>query len=210
MKRVFFLLPITWVALFIGQPVGASPVIVGQGAFTSPTIIDFDAIGNEVGITSQFSGSGVVFSGGIFGLTNFGDTSQFPGSEPAIASDWRYSQGNHGALPITATFGSAETLVGFWDEVNAGDTTVITTFLGGVPHGSVSLVSTGLSAVFFGVSDPSGFDSVTIDVTGSSNHFLGLDDFQFQGSASSSVPEPSAAILVIAGFLTLGFVKVKR
>ena len=196
-------------ALIASPFVSAGPVQVGQGAFTSPTVLNFNTIGNEVSITNQYAGQGATFSGGIFGLTNFGDTSQFPGTPTSIASDWLYSQSAHGSLPITVTFSATQNLVGFLDEVNAGDTTVISTFLNGVPDGSVTLLSSGLTAVFLGVSDTTGFNSITINVTGPGNHFIGLDNFEFQGSATGT-PEPATLGLLAAGFGMIGLLRTKR
>jgi hypothetical protein len=198
MSRTFVRLLLA--ALLLASPLlYAAPSQVGQGAFTNPIILDFNIIPNEVPITTQYLGQGVTFSGAIYGMTNPGDTHLFPGPPVAIASDWLYSHGGHGPLPIAATFGSTENLVGFLDEANTGDITTITTFLGGVSHGSVSYTSLGITPVFFGVSDPIGFDSITIDMSGPDNHFIGMDVFQYQ----SSTPEPGSLLLLGSGVLGL-------
>jgi hypothetical protein len=192
--------------ILAGRMVQAGPILVDQSPFTSPTTLDFSGIGNEVPIDVQFAGQGVTFAGGLYGLTNPGDINTYPGPPTVIASDWRYSQGgsNPGPLPITATFATVQNLVGFLGTTNSGDSTVITTFLGGISDGSVSVAGTG-SPAFLGVSDSSGFDSITIDAPGTTNEFLSFNGFEFQ--STSSVPEPGSAGLIAGGIAGITFLR---
>lgn len=179
--------------------------IFNTSGFTSgATVIDFNSLVNEVAITNQFAGQGVTFSGGLVALTNGGDTNQFPSNGGGvIASDWRYSS-NLQALPITATFTSAQVQLGFLTEMNSGSVIQITTLLNGTSHGTVIYTSVGLSAVFFGVKDDLGFNSVSINVI-NSNRFLAFDDFRFQ-----AVPEPSTYALLGAGLGLTALLSLRR
>jgi hypothetical protein len=172
----------------------------------SASVVDFNSIlTNETTITNQFAGQGVTFGGGLFSLDTSGDTSQFPSNGGGvIASDWKYSQGVP-TLPWTATFTGIETRAGFLVEVNSGDSTQITTFLNGTPTGIVSQVSLGTSAVFFGIQDLSGFNSISVTVTGPGNHFIAIDDFRFE-----AVPEPGTTWLLASGLLAVGLQAWRR
>lgn len=189
-----------FIVLAAASTVLAAPIQVGIGAFSaSATVIDFNAIADEFPITTQFAAQGVTFSGGIYGMTNSGDIAFFPASGGVIASNWLYSGSAHGPMPITLTFAAPVFRLGFLTEVNAGDTTTISTFSNATPTGSVSLLSGGLGAVFFGVEDLAGFNSITIDVTGGENHFIGLDDLRFESGAITEVPEPATLLSLAAG-----------
>jgi len=184
----------------------AAPSLVSQSAFTSPTTVSFNSIGNEVQITNQFAGQGVTFSGGIFGMTHPGDINLFPGPPTSIASDWLYSSGTVQTLPITITFSSIHTLVGFRNEVNTNDSTVVTTFLNGNPNGSVSLAGADSTTEFVGVSDPVGFNSITINITGTSNHFWAADALLFQGTGGvpPTTPISPSWLLTLLGLGGIG------
>jgi hypothetical protein len=170
------------------------------------TTISFNSLANEVQITNQFSGQGVTFSGGIYAMTNSGDTSQFPSNGGGvIASDWKYSLSSLQSLPITLTFTAIQGQMGFLTEMNTNDVVQITTLLNGVSHGAVSYTSVGLTAVFFGVKDPLGFNSVSITVTGPSNHFLAIDDLRFQ-----AIPEPGVTALLATGLGLTALVGFRR
>jgi hypothetical protein len=148
----------------------------------------------------------VTFSGGIYAMTNSGDTSQFPSKGGGvIASAWRYSRSSLQSLPITLTFTAIQGQMGFLTEMNASDVVQITTLLNGVQHGVVSYPSVSPTAVFFGVKDPLGFNSVSITLTGPSNHFLAIDDLRFQAK-----PEPGAAALLAAGLGLTALLRFRR
>src|SRR5436309_6693487 len=93
LRNLNFLAAIT-LALAAGSGLQAAPTaIFSPGAFSgSAQLVNFNVIGNEVPITTQYSGQGVTFGGGLFGMTNPGDTTLFPANGGGvIASDWRYS-----------------------------------------------------------------------------------------------------------------------
>jgi hypothetical protein len=194
-------------ALCVAGRLHASPTaIFNTTLFTgSAQTIEFNTIVNEAPITTDFSSQGVVFSGGLYGLTNPGDIDLFPSDGGGgIASDWRYSQGSP-TLPWTATFSSTQSLVGFLVEVNSGDTTQISTFLNSNLTGTVSLLSTGITPVFFGVQDLSGFNSISVTVTGPGNHFIAIDNFEYQ-----AIPEPETVALLGAGLVAIGVARTRR
>lgn len=195
-------------ALLCWSGLGAQTTLITSTSVFSgtATVLDFNAIlPNQTAITNQYSGQGITFSSGLISLTSgsSGDAALFPSSGGGvIASNWNYSLGAltaPGNATWTATFAGNETRVGFLLEVNSGDTTQITTLLNGVSTGSVSVTSSGLTPIFFGAQNLSGFNSILVTVTGSSNHFLAIDDFRFE-----SVPEPGVGLLMTAGLLMLG------
>lgn len=172
----------------------------------SEITLTFNSLTLETAITNQFAAQGVTFSGGLFAMTNSGDLSQFPSNGGGvIASDWRYNGGGLQSLPITATFTATQVQLGFLAELNTSDVVQISTYLKGALHGSVSYTSVGTTAVFFGVKDPLGFDSISINVTGPSNHFLAFDDFRFQ-----AIPEPGVTALLAAGLGLTALLRFRR
>jgi hypothetical protein len=188
----------------------AQTTVISTSAVFSGTaiVLDFNAIlPTETPITNQYSAQGVTFSGGLDSMTHSGDIALFPSNGGGvIASDWDYSLGSliQPNATWTASFAGPETRVGFLLEVNAGDTTQITTFMNGIATGSVSLLSSSVTPVYFGAQNLSGFDSISVTVTGSSNHFLAIDDLRFE-----AVPEPSTVALLASGLLALGL-QVRR
>src|SRR5438105_3449402 len=96
----------------------AAPTALTQAAFlNTDTVIDFNAVGNEAFVGSTYSGSGAIFSGALYGMTNGGDTQLFPGNGGGvIASNWLYSHGSNQGLSYTANLSSLVTRVGFWLE----------------------------------------------------------------------------------------------
>lgn len=170
------------------------------------TIITFNSLTNETAITNQFAGQGVTFAGGLLALTNSGDLNQFPSNGGGVvASDWKYSANSVQTLPITASFTTSLTQLGFLTELNSSDVVQITTFLNGTSHGTVSYTGVSLTAVFFGVKDPLTFNSISINVTGGSNHFLAFDDFRFQ-----AIPEPGVTALLATGLGLAALVRFRR
>ncbi len=170
----------------------------------SAIVVNFNAIlPNETPITNQYSAEGITFGGTLDSLTNSGDLGYFPNNGGVIASDWQYSLSSliplgtaPGNATWTASFSGTETRVGFLLEVNAGDTTQITTYVNGVATGSVSILSSSLTPVYFGAQNLGGFNSISVSVTGGNNHFLAIDDLEFE-----PVPEPSTTALLAAGVL---------
>jgi len=193
-------------ALLAISAVHAQPVQVAQAAFTHPTVLNFNGLASEVKITNQFAGQGVTFSGGAYVLTDGADLQYFPGAT-AIASDWIYPPDGTGlqALPITVTFTSVQNLIGSFYSGNPTDIVTITTFLNGVSHGSASFVLPGgNSAAFFGVSDPAGFNSITINMSGPINHFIAFNNFEFQSTPSVPALSGWALLLLACGLGGLG------
>lgn len=186
----------------------AALVTANLGSFSSSaTVIDFNAVPNEVSITTQYSGNGVNFSGALLGMTNPGDTAFFNGS--TIASNWKYSAGSNIGTSFTAVFDSLMNKVGFWSETNSSDDVTIEAFNGVTSLGLIAYAnSNGLTADFLGLMSTIGFDSIVASVVGNGNGFIALDDFMFEADAVNAVPLP-AALFMLAPAL-LGFFGFRR
>jgi hypothetical protein len=187
------------VSLGASQQAIASPILIGSGAFVSPTVIDFSGIPTGQQIAGQFSGSGVTFSGALYGMTNFGDISQFPSNGGGvIASNWIYGPGLQG-LSFTATLGSQQQRVGFYLENFPNQTVTVELFNGLTSLGTVQYHTASLTAEFVGVQDLTGFNRVVVTNTRNTNGFFAIDDFQFE----SAVPEPGTLLLLSTGLVAL-------
>ncbi len=188
----------------------ANPVQIGLGGFSgSETVINFNSIGNEVQINNQFSGQGATFSGPLYGMTNPGDTSKFPGNGGGvIASNWRYSLGSAGGYSFDVAFNQTETRVGFYVETNDPDNTTLAVYAGSTLLGSL-LFDSKITAAFFGAEDLAGFNNITISVQNNLNGFIAIDDLRFENSSVNGVPEGGATLLLM-GLTTSGLVAWQR
>lgn len=92
-KRLAFLGSVVLAVSAFADSAVALPFQISLADFSgSQTVIDFNTVANEVQVTSQFVADGVVFSDALYGMTNPGDTGQFPGNGGGvIASNWLYS-----------------------------------------------------------------------------------------------------------------------
>jgi hypothetical protein len=224
-RKSFSLILVTvLVVMMSGQNALAAPVSIDLVDFSgSENVIDFNGIANEEPIAEQFSNMCVSFSGAIFGMTNSGDTSQFPNNGGGvIASNWIYGGGGLQGTSFTVSLGSTFTKVGFYAETNSEDDTTIEVSLNSTSGGSISF-NTTVSAPFIGVEDVSGFDSITVSVSGNSNQFLAIDDLRFEGGTlcngntpviTNTVPVPllslSSIFVLISGLLGLGLFTLRR
>jgi len=182
----------------------AAPVAVGSSAFASSTLIDFNAVGNEVAVGSQYSANGVTFSGALIGMTNTGDTNLFPASGGVIASNWSYSGGHSVGQSFTATFSSLVSQVGFNLESWPTQDTTVELFNGTTSLGIFTLASTSdFNATFRGVADSTSFDSMVFTEGAQGNGFFAIDDLRFT-PASAPIPEPANLVLLLAGVAALG------
>jgi hypothetical protein len=173
-----------------------------SGFSGTATVINFNTLTTDrTVITNQFSAQGVTFSGTpLYSSTNSADLAFFPSTGGGvIASTWN---GSSPTSPLVINFTTPQLQAGFNLEIWGQDTINLTTKLNGNVTGTVSYINTGaagvssnLTAVFFGVKDPGGFNSLSITVTGSlNNQFLAIDDLRFQ-----AIPEPSTVALLGAG-----------
>ncbi len=181
----------------------AAPVAIGLVDFSgSEVVVNFNAIGDESAINNQYAGSGVTFSGALFGMTNPGDTSLFNGS--TIASNWLYNGSGYQGATWSATFGTAQTIVGFHVEGNAGDDVTIEAFSGATSLGSVNFPNPNGTAVdFIGIRDFAGFDRISVTTARNGNGFFAMDDFRFE-QGGNVVPVPGTLALVGLGLMGLG------
>lgn len=181
----------------------ATPVAIGLVDFSgSEVVVNFNAMGNESAVNNQYAGSGVTFSGALFGMTNPGDTSLFNGS--TIASNWKYIGGGYQGATWSATFGTTQTIVGFHVESNAGDDVTIEAFSGATSLGSVNFPNpNGITVDFIGIRDFAGFDRISVTTARNGNGFFAMDDFRFE-QGGNVVPVPGTLALVGLGLMGLG------
>ena len=198
LKNVLFYIGVLFLVFSSPNIIMAAPSAVGLGAFSgSETVINFNSIADAELITGQYAGSGVIFSGALYGMTNSGDTQDFPiNGGGVIASNWIYGIGNQG-LSFTASFNSIRTRVGFYVKTNDPDNTTIEVLLNGNTQGSI-LFNTSSPATFIGVEDPNGFNSITVTVTNIDNGFIAIDDLRFEGGTiTTAVPTLSQWGMII-------------
>jgi hypothetical protein len=182
----------------------AAPVAVGSSAFTSSTLIDFNAVGNEAAVGSQYSADGVTFSGALVGMTNSGDVNLFPANGGVIASNWSYGAGHSLGQSFTATFSSLVSQVGFNLENWPNQVTTVELFNGATSLGVLTLANTpDFNGTFRGIADSTGFDSMVFTEGTQGNGFFAIDDLLFT-PASAPIPEPANVVLLLAGLAALG------
>jgi hypothetical protein len=200
-------------------PLEAVPFQIG---LFSGTLVNFNSVSNEELITNQFSGSGVNFSGAIYGMTNFGDTQQFPGNGGGvIASNWIYSLQSSQGDSFTATFDAPQRRIGFYSEINDGDNVMVELFNGTTSLGSITFPdSRGNFVQFLGLENESGFDRAVLTVIGNDNHFVAVDNWRFSetvdevpgpidpGPVPGALPEPGTLALMTLGLA--GFSALRR
>ena len=187
--------------------------VFNTSGFTgAATVISFNSLTTDrTIITNQFSGQGVTFSGTtLYSSTNSADLAFFSNPGGVIASTWN---GSSPVTPFVINFTTPQGQAGFLLEIWGQDTINITTKLNGNVNGTVSYInpnpannSSFLTAVFFGVKDTVGFNSLSITVTGSlNNQFLANDDLRFQ-----SIPEPGVTALLAAGLGLTALLRFRR
>ena len=195
-------------ACLFAQGTWAAPTSISQAAFSgAETVIDFNSIADTQSITNQYSAQGVTFSGALVGMTNPGDTNIFNGS--TIASNWIYAPGpgNTGSS-WTAVFGSVQNRVGFLVESNSNDDVTIEAFLGLASLGSVNFPNpNGAPADFIGIEELGGFDRITVTTATNDNGFFAMDNFRFEASNRSQVPEPGSLALLGLGLTGILFAR---
>jgi hypothetical protein len=189
---------------------GAFPIAIGQSNFSgSQQIVDFDAIPNNTDVINQYSSQGVTFSGALHGYTEQNDLNVFPNPGTAIASNWRTGVGRQGTS-FTASFSQLSTRVGFWLEVNEQDNATISVFTNSNLNGALTFTYTlnGVpNAIFVGLEDLDGFDTMTLQVQVNNNGFYAINDFQFEGTP---IPEPATMLLLGIGLVGLAGAEVRR
>jgi hypothetical protein len=203
-----------FVTVFAGGLRAQVTSLFNTSGFTgAATVINFNALTTDrTVITNQFSGQGVTFSGTtLYASTNSADLAFFPSNGGGvIASTWN---GTSPTTPFVINFTTTQAQAGFYLEIWGQDTVNITTKLNGNVNGTVSYInpnaaanSSFLTAVFFGVKDTVGFNSLSITVTGSlNNQFLAIDDLRFQ-----AIPEPGVTALLASGLGLTALLRFRR
>ena len=187
-------------ALGLAAPSLATPVEVGQGAFSpAATTIDFE-IGDEAPITNQFAGLGVTFGGGLVGDA----ISLIAGAGNLHAANF-LTPASCPCPPITIDFSTSMLRVGFFLATNDLDATDIRIFQsngGGYTETAAFFYDTGLAEIFVGFEDTmGGIDRIEIDVTDAFNGALVMDLLSFEPLPA---PEPGLALLLGMGLVALG------
>jgi hypothetical protein len=198
--------------LFAFVSAEAQLVAAPQGAFVGATVVDFNATANGAYVGNQYGGSGVTFSGALYGMTNQGDLNQFPSSGGGvIASNWLYSQGGGSqGLSFTAQWTGLQSMLGFYLENWPTQVGTVEVFNGALSLGSIAFAPTSsLQAQFFGLSSAVGFDKAVFTNTSALNGFYAIDNFQYV-AASTVTPEPASVVLVASGLLGIFSVVRKR
>lgn len=178
----------------------ASPVALTLGDFAaSDTLVNFNSATNEAPIAALYSASGVTFSSELLGMTNSGDTGNFPGSGGGvIASNWNYGTNAAPGLSFTASFATLITRVGFYLSNWDTQTATVELFKGAASLGTLTLAQTAsLDAEFRGIGEMSGFDRMVFTNTAETNGFYAIDDLRF----ANAVPEPQSYALALAGLV---------
>ena len=189
----------------LAGPAAATPIQIGIGSFSgSATVIDFQSIANGASITNQYAGSGITFSGGLWGNSNPSTAGLIPGSMGKVATNFVFNCGGGSACGSTLTIDLASTAlrVGFDAATNGPDNLVVNVeaFREGVLV-STFTVDTSLSGQFFGFEDSMlGIDRLMLTPTGTGGGALAIDNVRFEGTIAV-VPEPSAALLFPVGLL---------
>jgi hypothetical protein len=176
--------------------VGAVPIALDTFP-DSEILLDFESISSSESITTQFSGLGVTFSGGLFGDPFPNSTIQ--GSMEAT----NYLSSANISNPITAFFSQVQRNVGFLGAGTdtPGSTILLSAYLGSdLVDQSTFIADTilpggTLPSVFVGLEVLQGFDRIEISRLDGNGAFS-IDDFRY-------VPEPATAFLLGLGSLLM-------
>lgn len=189
----------------------ANAFVIGKGDFSgSEIVIDFNSIDAFEGITNQFTGQGVTFSGSPF----LGDP--FPGSTiNGTMNAVNFSDFGDINNPITAIFsttinrvgmdiggtvgGTANFTIQAFNGLNLVESQNFTALFSNVLPGG------NISSVFAAFEVASGFDSIQISrIDG--NLSLSLDDFRFESSSPEPIPTPA----LLPGLIGMGVAALRK
>jgi hypothetical protein len=113
-----------------------------------------------------------------------------------------------GPRTLTVTFDVAQSAFGFDANALMGDFAVAITTGSGTTTQTFS--AGGPSPTFFGFSDTSA-DITSLTIAGSNPTFgFAIDNFTYNANLTSAVPEPSIWVMMILGFVGVGFMAHRR
>ena len=197
---ILAILLLSWATL----PATADPIVVGSGAFTNPTLIDFESFlyVGQVPIGDHYANLGITFS-------NFwsdpGDGYLISGGGLVAAANFNPGVGCQGHCQAADLYLDLPgyTLAGFqiYSNINVVDVMVAT------GAGNFNFTFAPAKNIFIGFYDPSGIQSIHIDPDQgdpSKNVAMIIDNVLLQGAApEGTVPEPTTFLLLGSGALGL-------
>ena len=197
MKQEMLLVPFLICLFVIAEIVSAIPVT--QDFFSgSETLIDFESISSGELITTQFSGLGATFSGGLFGDPQSNST--IKGTKEAT----NYLASNSISNPIVVSFSQMQLRAGFLAAgMNTGGNDILLRAYSGSHLVEESTFVTSdilpggnLPSVFAGLEVSEGFNRIEISRL-DGNLAFSIDDFRYE------IPEPATVLLLGLGGLLL-------
>lgn len=167
----------------------------GATQLTFAGLVDGSSVTSHGGVTFSTTLGGVTASTFYVDGTSPWGNRTGPAESTSIINP--YDGSKH--VPVTITFGSPITHIGFDASNNPTDAMNLTLFLDGTPVGSQSYADPGTNAwTFYGVQSTSAFNSILIDPEDDANGFVILDNLTF-----AAVPVPPAILLFGSGLLGL-------
>jgi len=186
-------------ALAASPALAGTITVIGVGDFDSPTVVDFDNLGQNEDASN--ASSSVTFVG-VFGDKLFSPAFAAPGAATAA----NFVDGGQQINPFSFSFdGFSVNRVGWQAGTNAGDVVTVSLFQGLTSLGSLDFTTptgSGGSVSFIGLESDMLFDRVSVAIAGQTGAHL-MNDLQFDVVA---VPLPPAAYMglgLLAGLAVL-------
>ncbi|WP_378235123.1 PEP-CTERM sorting domain-containing protein [Aquincola agrisoli] len=185
------------------SPAMAAPVAVGLGAFGPSTVIDFNALSDQLLVGNLYAAQGVTVTGGLMYTDNSAAAQAAFGSQGA-------SNHNHALPPassawITLSFANPIVRLGM-DQFSNGTEFFIEA------AGGELLYGTGTSASFVGLEDLAGFSEATLYITSELDPMFYIDNLRFElaETPGGTIPEPGSLALAALALGAAGFARTRR